>query len=244
MKKIAIFTLSVVCLCPFNLSAAEAVKINPYTGKLSSVAPAELPAKSAELVKAAKNRDREATTISVVKAALGLNPAAAAPIVGAIARTVPDMAAVAAGTAAAEQPKQASAIAKAAAAAAPGKAGKIVAAVCAAVPNDYRAIAIAVAEAVPTSGKEILKAVEAAVPALRPYIEKELATYGLSVPPVGDTLALATAAQGKADAGNAALLGAKGSGGPAVIPPSNPNPNGPPNTSGNTPPGGRNYSRP
>ena len=93
--------------------------------------------------------------MNVVKGAVGINPAAAPAIVGAIARAVPDMASVAAGAAAAEQPKQASAIAKAAAAAAPSKAGKIVTAVCRAVPNEYRNIAVAVSQVVPASGKEI-----------------------------------------------------------------------------------------
>ena len=146
------------------------------------------PGKAADLVSQAKARDRKATTINVVKAALGINPAAAPAIVGAIARAVPEMAAVAAGAAAAEQPKQAAAIAKAAAAAAPSQAGAIVGAVCRAVPNQYQAIAIAVSQAAPDAGQEIINALTSAVPGLKPSIEKVLAGYGGTVPSVAVTL--------------------------------------------------------
>src|SRR5437879_4851557 len=134
MKQIAILALSVVCLGAFCSLAKDAPKANPFKETLKSVPAAELPARAAQLVQAAKTKERESVTIGVVKASVELNPAAAPAIVGAIARAVPDMAAVAAGVAAAEQPNQASAIARAAAAAAPAKAGKIVAAVCKAVP--------------------------------------------------------------------------------------------------------------
>src|SRR5215471_16793009 len=100
MRSIAILTLSAVwlgtSLCPANDS--------PYKDILAKVPAAELPAKSAELVKEAKARDREAVTRGVVKSAVEINPAAAPLIVNAIAQSVPDMAALAAGLAAAQQP--------------------------------------------------------------------------------------------------------------------------------------------
>jgi hypothetical protein len=40
-------------------------------------------------------------------------------------------------------------------------------------------------------GKDILKSVGAAIPELKPHIEKELAGYGLTLPPVANTLDLA-----------------------------------------------------
>ena len=81
---------------------------------LSRAAAVELPAQSADLVTKAKPADREATTIAVVKTAIGLRPAAAPAIVGAIAKAAPDMAATAVVTAVGLEPKLAQAIAKAA----------------------------------------------------------------------------------------------------------------------------------
>src|ERR1035438_5279424 len=159
MKTVVTIALSVALLAACNSFGKDAPQTNPFNQTLAVAPAAELPAKAAELVAQAKSRDRQTTTINVVKCSVGINPAAAPAIVGAIARAVPDMAAVAAGAAAVEQPKQAAAIAKAAAAAAPSKAGKVVAAVCRAVPNNYRNIALAVTQVVPDAGKEIVTAV-------------------------------------------------------------------------------------
>jgi hypothetical protein len=176
----------------------------------------------------AKSRDRQATTIDVVKGAVVINPAAAPHIVGAIARAAPDLAPIAAGAAAAEQPRQAGAIAKAAAAAAPSKAGKTVVAVCRAVPSDYRNIVVAVFEAVPGSSNEIVKAVAAALPELRPGIEQVLAGYSRNFASPG---ALTPVVRG-----------------PASAPPYFPLTVTPTNVttvySGEDPPGGRNYATP
>ena len=251
MKTIVALALSVALLTACSSFGKDAPKTNPFFNALIAAPAAELPAKAADLVAQAKSRDRQATTINVVKAAVGINPAAAPAIVGAIARTSPDMAAVAAGTAAAEQPKQAGAIAKAAAAAAPSKAGKIVVAVCRAVPNEYRNIAVAVSEAVPGSGKEIVKAVAAALPELRSGIEQTLAGYGGNVASVAATLdqaatvPFATAVTAPASAGAFPPPMVRG---PTVGPPYIPLTTTPTNvttgTSGEVPPGGRNYAAP
>lgn len=177
--------LPVVC----SSFGKEAPKANPYKVVLAAVPLAELPVKAADLVLRAKPKDRKATTVDVVKGAVGINPAAATSIVGAIARAVPDMASTAAAAAATEQPKQASAIAKAAAAAAPSQAGAIVKAVCHAVPVYYPNVAVAVSQVVPGANKEIVQAVGAAQPALRPSIERVLAGYNGKVASVGGALA-------------------------------------------------------
>ena len=262
MKSFTSILLSVAFLAAFSSFGKDAPKANPFNQTLSAVPAAELPAKAADLVLQAKSRNRNATTIDVVKAAVGINPAAAPAIVGAIARSVPDMASVAAGAAAAEQPKQASAIAKAAAAAAPAKAGKIVAAVCRAVPNEYRNIAVAVSQAVPTAGREIVTAVAAALPDLKPGIDKTLAGYGGGVVSVASTLdqaavvaktSTASAAGASVAAPTATTPGvAAGSPtvarGPTVAPPYFPLTSTPTNvttsTSGEVPEGGRNYAKP
>jgi hypothetical protein len=177
MKPIAMLMLNVICLGAFSSYAAALPTPNPFLETLNQVTAAEMPAKAAQLVAEAQAPDREARTTNVVKAAVGLNPAAAPVIVGTIATRVPDMASVAAGTAATEQPKQASAVASAAAAAAPSQAGKIVAAVCRAIPSDYLNIAVAVSQAAPGADKEILNALASALPDLKPSIDSALAGH-------------------------------------------------------------------
>ena len=168
MKRIVILAISLACASSFTSFAKDSTKVNPFTRTLSSVPAAELPAKAAELVKRVKGHARTAATENVVKAALGMNPAAAPAIVAAISRAVPQMASVAAGTAAEEQPQLAVAIAKAAAVAAPSMVEKIVVAVCRAVPNQSRNIAKVVSDAVPGSSKEVQKAVASVAPQLPP----------------------------------------------------------------------------
>ncbi len=188
MKRIAIVLLGFVCLGALSGVAADAQKVNPYSAKLSKIAPAELPANAAELVKKAKARDWSVTTVSVVKAALQANPASACAVVNSISKAVPEMAPIAAGTAAELQPRQAVAIAKAAAIAAPSKAAKIVVAVSRVVPNAYRAVAVAVSDAVPGSNQAILTALSLAFPELKAKIDKALANYTGEIPSVGPIL--------------------------------------------------------
>jgi hypothetical protein len=241
--------LSAVFMLACQCFGKEATKANPFNETLSAAPAAELPAKAADLVLQAKPRARQNVTINVVKSAVGINPAAASAIVGAIARAVPEMAAVAAGTAATEQPKQASAIAKAATAAAPAKAGAIVLATCRAVPNAYREIAMAVAQAVPNASKEIVTAVGSAIPDLKAGIAKAMTSYGGSVPSVGDTLTqAATISQSSQLADSPGLPRGPMVRGPSVGPPFMPLPPGTTNvtsaTTGQVPAGGRNYAAP
>ena len=231
MQHLAIIGLSLVCLGASSSLAKDAS--NSLKKTLSSVPAAELPAKAAQLIADSKVRDREPTTINVVKVAVGMNPAAATAIVGAIARAVVLMAHVAAGTAAEEQPKQACAIAKAAAAAAPSQAGQIVLAVCRAAPNDYRCIAIAVSQAAPGSNKDILNAVACARPELRSEIEKALENSGTSAVSVATTLDQATAPLAQTGPGRH----------PTGTPPGPPI-GLPPGGDGRIPPVGLNYSKP
>lgn len=126
LKNIAGVALTVAAISTFNLNAE--VSPRAIEKSLSGVRAPELPAKAASLVAKAKGTDQEPTTVAVVKSAIGVNPASAAPVVGAIAHAAPKMASVAAATAVSLQPKQAAAIARAAASAAPTEAEKIAAA--------------------------------------------------------------------------------------------------------------------
>jgi hypothetical protein len=185
--------LAVIALLAVKVSAGE--NANPFLGSLSSVASAELPAKAGELVATTDAKQLKQTTMDVVKAAIGLNPAAAPAIVGSIAQTTPSMAATAAGTALGLVPNQAVAIAKAAAAAAPTKAGAIVEAMCRVAPKSYQSIADAVAEIVPGAGKEILAGVIAAIPSLKDTINQTVAAYDGKIPSISAVLTQVAANQ-------------------------------------------------
>jgi len=213
--------MTVALAAAVKLQAGDTPVANPFFSSLSAVSPAELPAKSAELVSQAEAKNRADTTASVVKAAVGLNPAAVAAIVGTIAQSTPDMASVAASTAVALMPEQAIAIARAAAAAAPSEAGKIVEAVCRVVPNAYKDVANAVAGVAPGAGKAILAGVSTAIPTLKVSINDILAGYNGGNPPVGDVLGqLASVPTVAANGVPVATATASGSGGvPVAIAP-------------------------
>jgi len=250
MKRIASLALSVVFLAACFSFAKDAPEANPFIKVLTALPAAELPAKAADLVSQAKAADREATTVNVVKAALAINPAAAPAVVGAIAQTVPEMASVAAGTAAAAQPRRASAIAKAAAAGAPSQAASVVKAVCRVVPKDYRNVALAVSEAVPGANKDIVLAVEAALPDLKPSLDRALAGYGGNYAPLSDILSQVAPSSTPVAQPHATtvMAGSRLSRGPAIGPPYVNPPatitNVTTGTSGEVPPGGRNYAAP
>jgi len=167
-----------------KVSAGQDAPASPVLSVLSTTASAELPAKAAELVAAADAKQLKQTTIEVVKAAVGLNPAAAPAIVGSIAQSTPAMAATAAATAVVLVPNQLVAIARAAAAAAPAKAGSIVEAICRVMPVNYQKTADAVAEVVPGAAKEILTGIVAAIPELKDSINQTLASYNGQIPSV------------------------------------------------------------
>jgi hypothetical protein len=178
----AMFALALV------VRAGETPAVNAFLTVLSTTTQAELPARAADLVAQADAKQQPQTTIDVVKAAVGLNPAAAAAIVGSIAQTTPAMAAMAAGTAAGLVPDQAATIARAAAAAAPQQAGKIVEAVCRVLPAAYAGVADAVADVVPGAGREILAAISTAIPTLKIPLNNALASYNGNVPSVSAVL--------------------------------------------------------
>ena len=161
---------------------------NPFLPALHAATAMELPRKAADLVKHANDKTIQQTTTDVVKAAVGLNPAAAGAIVAAIAKSSPKMAAIAAGVAVRLVPDQAASIARAAVAAAPKEARNIVEAVCRVVPGDYKKVASAVAEVVPGGSIEILQGVAAAIPQLKDLINQVLAQSNGKAPPMSPAL--------------------------------------------------------
>jgi hypothetical protein len=252
ISKIAMSVSAVAAMLALTLvsRAGDTPKANPFLSVLSTTTQAELPAKAGDLVAQAVAKQQQQTTVDVVKAAVGLNPAAAALIVGSIAQTTPAMAAIAAGTAAGLVPDQAATIARAAAAAAPQQAGKIVEAICRMLPAAYSEVAEAVADVVPGAGKEILAGVSAAIPALKGAIDKALLAGNGGVPSVYAVLTQIESTQPSVS------LGAGAAGGtmsrafvapvvkpPYVVPPTSPvNLN--PGSGVQVPPGGRVYEDP
>ncbi len=205
-----------------NSYSSENTSSNPYLGVLSTTAPAELPGKAGELIAQADAKNIRQTTIDVVKAAVGLNPAAATAIVGSIAQLSPKMAGLAAATAISLVPNQETSIARAAAAAAPKQAGSIVEAICRLLPSDYQKVADTVSEVVPGSGKEILAGISAAMPQLKDLINQVLASYNGNIPSV--SAILGQVAQAASATGTAALASGSPSlpRGPSVGPPTIP----------------------
>ena len=239
--------MAVTLVAAAKLCAGDTPSANPYFSTLKTVSPAELPAKSAALVKQADTKSLVESTINVVKAAVGLNPAAAAAVVGTIAQSVPEMASVAAGAAVALVPDQAVAIAHAAAAGAPSEAGKIVEAVCHLVPSEFQAIAETVAAVAPGSGKAILAGVSAAIPELQEPINKVLAGFSSANPSVTDVLGQVTTIAKANSSLNPPALAPTPSfhfGPPYIPPPTTPVTVTPPVTGGKVPPGGRTYASP
>jgi len=257
ISKIAISaaTAAVLALAPVS-RADETLATNPFLAALSTTTQAELPAKAADLVAKAGTKQQPQTTIDVVRAAVGLNPAAAAVIVGSIAQTTQTMAAIAAGTAVSLVPNQATAIARAAAAAAPQQAGKIVEAICRVLPVNYSEVAEAVADVVPGAGQEILIGISAAIPALKEPIDKVLLAQKGSVPSVSGVLG-----QVESTESVARIISVTAGAGPLLVPqpffPTPPTSIRPPyvapvvspvdlnpGAGGTVPPGGRNYANP
>jgi hypothetical protein len=260
LKYTMYLTVAVALTVAVNVGAGEKAIANPALSVLSTATSAELPAKAADLVAHADVKTLKQTAIDVVKAAVGLNPAAAPAIVSSIAQASPDMAATASATAVALVPNQAIAIARAAAAAAPTKAGAIVEAICRVVPSNYQKVANAVAEVVPGASKEILAGIAAAIPQLKNAIDQTLAGYGGNIPlvstvltqvaqiasPTIATLPLRTpeSSPGGSTPPTPVVLPQGPSAGPPQVPISGTPPVHDPGTGTPAPPGGHNYSGP
>lgn len=241
-------TVAVALAMAIKVSAGDNTSASPSLGVLTTVTSAELPAKAGELVSQADAKTLKQTTIDVVKAAVGLNPAAAPAIVGSIAQVSPTMTATAAATAVALVPNQAVVIARAAASAAPAKAGAIVEAICRVLPADYQKVAVAVAEVIPGAGEQILAGVTAAIPELKMAVSQTLASYDSKIPSVA--IVLTQVAQIENSTLAATPMGSPDMPrGPSAVPPQVPisgtlPPPLNPNTGTPVPPGGHNYSAP
>jgi len=78
LKNIMTFAAALALATTFNVRAGQAA--SPVLAELSTATAMELPAKAAELVSQADSKNLKQTTIDVVNAAVGLNPAATAPL--------------------------------------------------------------------------------------------------------------------------------------------------------------------
>lgn len=100
----------------YALTAAQATAVKKA---VTAVAAPEMPAKAAELVKAASKEDREAVAVTAVRAAIYKNRSTAAAVVAAVAKAAPDLAPAITLAATQMESQQANAITIAAVAAAP-----------------------------------------------------------------------------------------------------------------------------
>jgi hypothetical protein len=243
-SKVLGLMMAVALVATAKLLAGDTPAANPFFGTLSTVNPAELPAKSAELVLQADAKNRLETAANVVKAAVGLNPAAAAVIVGTIAHAAPEAASVAAATAAALLPDQAAAIARAAAVAAPSAAGKIVEAVCRVVPSAFKAVANAVAGVAPGEGRAILAGLSSAIPSLKEPIARILAGSSVGSPSIPDSMPLLSSVPAPGGLNTPLPVTPAVHTAPPYVPPPPPLGNTTPGNGGQVQTGGRNYDGP
>lgn len=116
---VAVATLTV------NSSALTTIQIQQIKDEVLSVPVPEMPAKAAELVEAAKKKDRQAVALTAVRAVVAKHRAAAPQVVAAIAKVAPELAPVVAKASAEIAPDQAPAIVTASVAAAPAQAATI-----------------------------------------------------------------------------------------------------------------------
>lgn len=180
MKFLAGLTVASLCLTGLTSFGKSSSQGEAIKEDLSQVSALKMPAKAAQIVSAAGTFEKDYVTISVVLAALDLQPTAAVAVVGEIVKRNPGIAATAAAAAAVRQPKQAEAILQAAVRAAPSQVGKIVFAVCRALPTKYNSLAVAAHRAAPGADKEILEAIGSAVPAMKPLIQRAMTKQGKS----------------------------------------------------------------
>ena len=116
---VAVATLTV------NSSALTTIQIKQIKSEVLSVPVPEMPAKAAELVKAADKKDRQAVALTAVRAVVAKHRAAAPLVVAAVAKVAPELAPVVAAAGAELAPEQSGSILTASVAAAPSQASVI-----------------------------------------------------------------------------------------------------------------------
>lgn len=149
--RIALGTLlaGVLCLAVSPAQALTEKEITSINTTIGSAPAAELAVKAAEMVKQADKKQKEATAVAAVRAAITRNPAIAVTVVSSVVKAAPATAPAVAAAAARLAPTQIEAIAVAAALAAPDKAEMIVAALAEVDPKSEQKIAAAIVPAVP-----------------------------------------------------------------------------------------------
>jgi len=149
MKRIKLTTTAalLVAIAAFTVSSAKALTLAQVQGVKNTVLGVpvpEMPAKAAELVKAADKKDRQAVAVVAVRAIVAKHRAAAPLVISAVAKAAPDLAAFVAVAAAEVVHEQAPMIARAAVASSPSLASEIKQAVSVAVPAQAALVASSV----------------------------------------------------------------------------------------------------
>ena len=116
---VAVATLTV------NSSALTTIQIKQIKSEVLGVPVPEMPAKAAELVKAADKKDRQAVALTAVRAVVSKHRAAAPLVVAAVSKVAPELAPVVAAASVELAPEQSASILTATVAAAPAQASVV-----------------------------------------------------------------------------------------------------------------------
>jgi hypothetical protein len=144
-----------MCLAVSPARALTEKEVTTLNKAITGAPVADLANKAAELVKKAAKKEKEATALAVVRAAVAKSPANVVTVVSSVIKAAPATAPAVAAAAAKLLPDQIEAIAVAAALAAPDLADKIVAALAEVDPKSEEKIARAVIVAVPRAEASI-----------------------------------------------------------------------------------------
>lgn len=172
--KIRLLVVTLVTVATFGVSRANAltdIEVANLKKAVVGVPVPELPATAAKLVVEAKQADREAVAVTVVRAIVTQKASVGPAVVASIAKAAPEVAPAAAAAAAEIAPDQADKVARAAALAAPEVADQIAAAIAKTNPRHAARIAGVVMGALPRLASKIADAVVTAVPSAQASVE-------------------------------------------------------------------------
>ncbi|HZI31424.1 MAG TPA: hypothetical protein VFF11_03725 [Candidatus Binatia bacterium] len=156
---VAAVLASLMCFAGSPAQALTKKETADITRSIKDAPGAELALKATEAVTKASKKEKEATAVVVVRAAIARNPAAAVTVVSSVIKAAPSTAPAVAAAAAKAAPDQIEAIASAAALAAPDLADKVVAALIDENPKAAERVAKAVAFAVPQAQASVQQVV-------------------------------------------------------------------------------------
>ena len=170
--------LIVLLACLLSARGGNSAASTPFIA-LSGVAVPEIPAKAADLVRAANAPDRQQTVQEVLQAVAAIaNPGVMPYVVSAICRSNPEVAGAVVASASKLQPGDVLFFSKGALCAAPGQVEHIVFSACKAAPASCADVALLAAKQFPAASDSIRAGLARARPDLELYLEEDEAQEG------------------------------------------------------------------